>query len=83
MRSSARCLTIEVRDDGVGLPDGFDINDTESLGLSIVRDLVRSQLEGTISMDRAPFPLGGGEHSASGTAVTIELPAVDPGRPTR
>jgi len=81
MRSSARCLTIEVRDDGVGLPDGFDINDTESLGLSIVRDLVRTQLEGTISMERAPFPLGGGEHSASGTAVTIELPPVDTGRP--
>ncbi len=81
MRSSARCLTIEVRDDGVGLPDGFDINDTESLGLSIVRDLVRSQLEGTISMERAPFPLGGGEQSASGTVVTIELPAVEPGHP--
>jgi two-component sensor histidine kinase len=80
MRSSARCLTIEVRDDGVGLPDGFDINDTESLGLSIVRDLVRSQLEGTISMERAPFPLGSGEQSASGTAVTIELPVVEPGR---
>lgn len=43
-------LTIEVRDDGCGLPDGFDIGSTTSLGLSIVRDLVRSQLGGTITL---------------------------------
>ena len=41
-------LTVEVADDGAGLPVGFDIDATSSLGLSIVRDLVRSQLGGTI-----------------------------------
>jgi hypothetical protein len=39
-----------VRDDGVGLPPDFDIDATTSLGLSIVRDLVTSQLGGTILM---------------------------------
>ncbi|MFZ0666027.1 MAG: histidine kinase N-terminal domain-containing protein [Acidimicrobiales bacterium] len=43
-------LRVQVHDDGVGLPPGFDIAKTNSLGLSIVRDLVETQLSGTISM---------------------------------
>ncbi len=43
-------LRIQVRDDGVGLPAGFDVHATNTLGLSIVRDLVESQLGGTMSM---------------------------------
>ena len=53
-------LGVEVRDDGLGLPEGFDIERTTSLGLSIVRDLVVSQLEGTISMQAMPPADGGG-----------------------
>lgn len=41
---------VVVHDNGVGLPADFDIDMTRSLGLSIVRDLVRTQLEGSISM---------------------------------
>jgi two-component sensor histidine kinase len=67
-------LRVEVLDDGSGLPDGFDIDDTQSLGLSIVRDLVRSQLDGTIAM-RNRSVSGNGEH---GTVVVIELPAREP-----
>jgi two-component sensor histidine kinase len=48
--SEGQSLRIQVRDDGVGLPPGFNIDSTTSLGLSIVRDLVGSQLGGTISM---------------------------------
>ena len=67
-------LRVEVLDDGSGLPDGFDIDETQSLGLSIVRDLVRSQLDGTITMvDRRTR--GEGEN---GTLVVIELPAREP-----
>ncbi len=40
-----------MHDNGAGLPKGFDIDRTRSLGLSIVRDLVRTQLGGTITMD--------------------------------
>jgi len=56
-------LTLEVRDDGCGLPPGFDIDRTTSLGLSIVRDLVTSQLGGSIAME-----------SNGGTVVTIDIP---------
>jgi two-component system, sensor histidine kinase PdtaS len=60
-------LTLLVRDDGCGLPVGFDIDRTTSLGLSIVRDLVTSQLGGTISME-----------SDRGTTVRIEVPVCKP-----
>jgi two-component sensor histidine kinase len=43
-------LAVQVRDNGSGLPDGFSIEATTSLGLSIVRGLVNSQLGGTIKM---------------------------------
>jgi two-component sensor histidine kinase len=66
-------LTLQVIDDGSGLPEGFDFDGSESLGLSIVRDLVRSQLDGTITMrDR-----GLSEPGVTGTVVTIELPPSD------
>ena len=61
-------LVVGVRDNGCGLPEGFDIDRTRSLGLSIVRDLVRSQLGGTIKMD-----------TDGGTVVRLEIPA---GRPS-
>ncbi len=53
---------IQVRDDGVGLPPGFDVGETNTLGLSIVRDLVQSQLGGTIDMS-----------SRGGTVVDITI----------
>ncbi len=63
-------LRLEVADDGSGLPNGFDFDASQSLGLSIVRDLVRSQLNGTISMhDRSEV-----DSSRSGTIVRIEIP---------
>jgi two-component sensor histidine kinase len=61
-------LKVDVRDDGRGLPQGFDIYDTTSLGLSIVRDLVASQLGGSITMTSVP-PIAGG-----GTMVEIDIP---------
>jgi two-component sensor histidine kinase len=61
-------LWVTVRDDGSGLPDDFDIERTDSLGLSIVRDLVSSQLGGTITMEAVPALEGGG------TRVLISVP---------
>lgn len=40
--------TMEVTDNGIGLPDNFDITKTPSLGLQIVNNLIH-QLEGTLS----------------------------------
>jgi two-component sensor histidine kinase len=65
-------LTVAVRDDGRGLPEGFDIEKTTSLGLSIVRDLVASQLEGRISMEALPEAQGGG------TRAVITVPVRAP-----
>jgi two-component sensor histidine kinase len=62
-------LCIEVRDDGLGLPEGFEIERTTSLGLSIVRDLVVSQLEGEISMAPLPASQGGGTRAAISVPV--------------
>jgi two-component sensor histidine kinase len=65
-------LVVAVRDDGRGLPEGFDIEKTTSLGLSIVRDLVASQLEGRIAMEAVPAAEGGG------TRVVISVPVRAP-----
>jgi two-component sensor histidine kinase len=56
-------LEVEVRDNGEGLPEGFTPESTDSLGLSIVTNLVTSQLKGTISM-----------HSDKGTVVELRIP---------
>ncbi len=46
--------TIEmiIQDNGVGLSDDINWNNTNSLGLSLVYDLVTEQLEGTITIER-------------------------------
>jgi len=72
MSNDESALRVEVRDDGLGLPEGFDIEKTSSLGLSIVRDLVVSQLEGTISMEPVLKADGGG------TRVAISVPVRAP-----
>jgi len=43
-------MLIEIRDDGRGLPEGFDMN-RSGLGLQIVRTLVREDLKGDLSID--------------------------------
>jgi two-component sensor histidine kinase len=59
-------LRVTVDDDGRGLPSGFDVERSTSLGLSIVRTLVESELDGQL--------LWGRGRSGSGTAVPIDLP---------
>jgi two-component sensor histidine kinase len=50
-------ITIEVSDNGSGLPVSFDVDRDGSIGLSIVRVLVREDLKGAISLKSNP---GGG-----------------------
>jgi len=47
-KTGAQTLLLSVVDDGVGLPTNFDIRATRSVGLSIVRNLVR-QLRANVS----------------------------------
>jgi two-component sensor histidine kinase len=56
-------LSLSVSDSGVGLPPGFRMEDSNSLGLSIVRGLVGTQLGGTISM-----------RTQGGTVVELVIP---------
>ena len=59
-------LVIVVTDNGVGVPEGFSIEDTTGLGLSIVRALVTSDLKGAINVTE-PDP-------GPGTAVELRIP---------
>jgi two-component sensor histidine kinase len=43
-------LLVDVRDDGVGLPAGFSLDESRGLGLSIVQVLVTGELSGSIEM---------------------------------
>jgi PAS domain S-box-containing protein len=45
-------IEMSVIDDGIGIPDDLDWKNTESLGLSLVYDLVTEQLEGSITLER-------------------------------
>jgi two-component sensor histidine kinase len=60
-------LLVTVWDNGQGLPEGFDVARTVSLGLSLVRDLVSGQLDGQIMM-------GG----TAGTRVAISMTLPEP-----
>jgi two-component sensor histidine kinase len=59
-------LQVAVADDGRGLPAGFELADSERLGLQIVRTLVEGELGGTLTMGRRP---------SGGTVATIDLVA--------
>ncbi|HLG91353.1 MAG TPA: histidine kinase N-terminal domain-containing protein [Acidimicrobiales bacterium] len=50
VRPEPDALSVEVRDDGKGFPAGFTIEGQPSLGLSIVRDVVATQLKGELSL---------------------------------
>jgi len=58
-------LHVTVDDDGVGLPEGFTLEGSTNLGLSIVRTLVESELGGQLELGSAP---------AKGTRAAIDLP---------
>ncbi|MFT4082648.1 MAG: histidine kinase N-terminal domain-containing protein [Nocardioides sp.] len=59
-------LVVSVEDNGNGLPEGFDLDGHSSLGLSIVRTLVESELGGRLQLGAAP--------AGSGARATIDLP---------
>ncbi len=59
----------EIRDNGRGLGDEFSLEVPTSLGLSIVRDIVRAQLHGTIEMRSVDTEEGGG------TYVRVSVPS--------
>jgi two-component sensor histidine kinase len=73
---SGGVLAGRVVDNGVGVPDDFDLEGTASLGISIVRNLVTTEMGGQIVIGR-----GNGPAARPGTVVTLSVPlASGPGR---
>jgi two-component sensor histidine kinase len=58
-------LSARVEDDGIGLPDDFDPDSPHSMGVSIVRTLVESELGGVLTF---------GSAAGGGTRVLVDLP---------
>ncbi|MEH2250703.1 PAS domain S-box protein [Nostoc sp.] len=52
LRNVGNSIEMTIRDNGIGLPDNLDWTNTDSLGLSLVYDLVTEQLEGDITLER-------------------------------
>lgn len=50
--NSKGIMTLIVRDNGIGIPEELDIENTQTLGLTLVLGLVE-QLEGTLELDRS------------------------------
>jgi len=49
--SNGAQYVLTFRDDGVGLPEGIDLDHTETLGLQLITSLAQ-QIQGTITLDR-------------------------------
>jgi two-component system, sensor histidine kinase PdtaS len=51
-RQAGEEIVLSVSDDGTGLPDSFDPERTETLGLRLV-SLLAGQLDGTVAINRS------------------------------
>jgi two-component system, sensor histidine kinase PdtaS len=61
-----RTLTLTVEDDGVGVPDGWDIDRDAHLGLQIAKTLLETELGGGLDVSR--------RNGGPGTVCVAELP---------
>lgn len=59
-------LSVRVRDDGAGLPVGFDLAGSDRLGLQIVRTLVTGELAGALQVSQSP--------AGRGTVAAVRVP---------
>ena len=62
-------VILEVSDDGIGFPDDFSIEDSASLGLTIVRSMVESELSGSMAIGR--------NERLGGSMVSVRVPLFD------
>jgi two-component sensor histidine kinase/CheY-like chemotaxis protein len=58
-------IKITIRDNGVGLPDNFDIGRSSSLGITLIRTIVQHQLKGALMFK-----------SKNGTEISMEFPVM-------
>jgi two-component system, sensor histidine kinase PdtaS len=69
LRRNGDELHVEVIDDGQGVPEGFELAGSTGLGLSIVRTLVTSEMQGSIQLRNNDAAAAG-----HGTVVTLLVP---------
>jgi two-component sensor histidine kinase len=69
LANDGEVLRVTVSDDGVGPPEGFSVEASTGLGLSIVRTLVTTEMGGTIE-----FRAGSGPSARPGTVVELAVP---------
>ena len=55
-------VSITITDNGIGLPDGFDVESSDTLGLRLVKNLIEGQLAGKVVFT-----------SSGGTSVTMSF----------
>jgi two-component sensor histidine kinase len=85
LRHTPNELSVDVVDNGRGVEAGFDLDATTGLGLSIVRTLVTTELNGTIEMrpatadDLERAGISGHGSSSGGTVVELTVPTDDVG----
>ena len=60
-------LNIQVIDDGIGLPEGFEIEKAQGLGLTIVRTFIEGELGGSLTLKPV--------NKASGAIAEVQVPA--------
>jgi two-component system, sensor histidine kinase PdtaS len=76
-------IDLRVVDNGRGVDSGFDLDAAGGLGLSIVRTLVTTELNGTIEMrpatadDLEAVKIGDGSGRGRGTVVELRVPTAD------
>lgn len=69
-----RTMWARVTDDGVGLPEDFDLDTSTGLGLSIVRTLVTTELNGEITIERGSSESPSKDPSESDDYVSADRP---------
>ncbi|MFM9028206.1 MAG: sensor histidine kinase [Bacteroidota bacterium] len=65
-------VKLTIKDDGVGLPGGFEIEHTETLGMQLIQALT-SQLDGNLTVDR---------NGGTGFTVSFQYPKAISGNPS-
>ncbi|WP_066189559.1 histidine kinase dimerization/phosphoacceptor domain -containing protein [Gracilibacillus timonensis] len=59
-------ITISVTDNGEGMPADFDLEKTDSLGLNIIKDILKNELQGDLEMGHSPN---------NGSSFTVSIPS--------
>jgi two-component sensor histidine kinase len=67
-------IVFRVADDGNGIQDGFDLQTANSMGLRLVRELVKSELHGEATLFRETVSAGDGATASAWTVAEVRFP---------